>query len=125
MSGLYTRLVADAVFPAQEALKGHATVAVRRHLEQSQWWTVQRLQDWQDQRVRELVAHASIHVPYFRDVFGALAGGAAAIRGAADLAQLPFLTKSIIRAEGDRMKSARAQHLAPFNTGGSSGEPHG
>ena len=123
MSGLYTKLVAAAVFPAQETLKGHTTVAVRKQLEQSQWWAAQRLQDWQDRRVRELVSHASLHVPYFRDVFGAITGGAAAIRSAADLAQLPFLTKSIIRTEGDRMKSAQARHLAPFNTGGSSGEP--
>ena len=123
MSGLYTRLVASAVFPAQEALKGHTTVAVRKQMEHSQWWTLERLQAWQDQRLRALLSHVSVHVPYFRDVFGALPGGAASIRTAADLAQLPLLTKSIIRAQSERMKSAQARHLAPFNTGGSSGEP--
>jgi len=45
------------------------------------------------------------------------------IQSLADLQKLPLLTKAVIRAEGDRMKSDIAQKLAHFNTGGSSGEP--
>ena len=36
-TSLYTRLVAGALFPLQERLKRHDTVAVRRGLEDSQW----------------------------------------------------------------------------------------
>src|SRR5207253_1187403 len=45
------------------------------------------------------------------------------IRSPRDLARLPFLTKPIIRAETERLKSEHASHLMRSNTGGSSGEP--
>jgi phenylacetate-CoA ligase len=41
----------------------------------------------------------------------------------AELKRLPFLTKAVIRAHSDAMKSTQARGLARFNTGGSSGEP--
>jgi phenylacetate-CoA ligase len=40
-----------------------------------------------------------------------------------DLARLPFMTKDVIRANGDRLRSTRAAGLRRYNTGGSSGEP--
>ena len=33
----YTRLVSGALFPLQERLKGHTTVAIRRSMEHTQW----------------------------------------------------------------------------------------
>ncbi len=36
MSGIYTRLVAVALFPLQERLKHHTTVAVRKRMEETQ-----------------------------------------------------------------------------------------
>jgi len=39
MSGLYTRFVSGLLFPLHERLKRHDTVAVRRQMEQTQWWS--------------------------------------------------------------------------------------
>ncbi len=55
--------------------------------------------------------------------FENLASSRPSVKSTADLARLPFLTKPIIRAETDRLKSDQAKDLARFNTGGSSGEP--
>jgi phenylacetate-CoA ligase len=123
VSGLYTRLVAGLLFPVQERLKRHTTVAVRRSLEQTQWWPRERLLQLQTRRLRALLAHAGQHVPYYRELFARTGFDPAALRSAADLAPLPFLTKDVIRAHTEALKSEGAEGLARFNTGGSSGQP--
>lgn len=121
--GLYTSLVANLVFPLHEKLKKHDTVAIRRAMEDSQWWPREKLEAYRLTRLRQLLCAAGQHVPYYRDCFGSLAFDPQSIQSLSDLEKLPFLTKAIIRAEGDRMKSDIAQSLSRFNTGGSSGEP--
>ena len=59
----YTRWVSGTLFPLQERLKKHSTVAVRRQLETSQWWPAQALAQHQTQRLQALLAHAQQHVP--------------------------------------------------------------
>ncbi len=120
---LYTALVAKLLFPLQEKLKKHNTPAIRRAMEDSQWWPAEKLEAFRLERLRALLTNAGRHVPYYRDCFAGLAFDPSALKSPADLQKLPLLTKSIIRAEGERMKSDIAQNLARFNTGGSSGEP--
>ena len=120
---LYTSLVANLLFPLQEKLKKHNTVAIRQAMDDSQWWSPARLEKLRIERLRELLVNAQKHVPYYRDCFTAQGFDPQTLASVNDLQKLPFLTKSIIRAEGDRMKSDVAQGLARFNTGGSSGEP--
>ena len=121
--GLHTALIANILFPIQEKLKKHDTLAIRRVMDDSQWWPAEKLEQLQIERLRALLIHAGTHVPYFRDCFSGLGFDPRAIKSLSDLRKLPFLTKAIIRAEGERMKAANATHLARFNTGGSSGEP--
>ena len=120
---LYTRLVAGAVFPLQERLKHHGTVAVRRQLEASQWWPADQLREHQLQRLKALLAEAGRAVPYYRDLFARIGFDPAQVSSVADLARLPFLDKPTIRAHTEALKHPQAQGLARFNTGGSSGEP--
>jgi phenylacetate-CoA ligase len=119
----YTAFVAGVVFPLQEKIKQHATVAVRRAMERSQWMKPAELQALQAQRLRALLAHAGEHVPYYRELFAGLGFDPRALRGAADLQALSFLTKDLIRANTEALKSVQAQGLTRFNTGGSSGAP--
>jgi len=120
---LYTSLVANFLFPVQEKMKKHNTVAIRKSMDDSQWWPTEKLQELQIERLRKLLLNAQEHVPYYRDCFAAHGFDPRTIESLKDLQKLPFLTKAVIRAEGDRMKSDIAQGLARFNTGGSSGEP--
>lgn len=123
MPSLYTRFVSSMVFPLHERLKGHDTVAVRRAMEQSQWWSAERLRGFQWQRLQHLLDYASRHVPYYRRLFERLGISPGDIEDLSSLARLPFLTKAEIRAHSDDLKAEGAQGLARFNTGGSSGEP--
>lgn len=121
--GLYTSLVSSILFPAHERLKHHDTVALRRQMEQVQWWMPDRIQAFQLQRLRELLKDVAVNVPYYSELFTKLGFDPASIQSVADLQRLPFLTKSVIRANTDALRHSHAKGLARFNTGGSSGEP--
>jgi phenylacetate-CoA ligase len=121
--GIHTSLVAKILFPLQEKLKKHDTVAIRQAMDDSQWWPVEKLEALRLERLRALLTKAGQHVPYYRDCFKNMGFDPQKIESLADLQKLPFLTKAVIRAEGERMKADNAQGLARFNTGGSSGEP--
>lgn len=123
MTDPYTRFAAGVLFPLQERLKGHDSVRVRRSLEATQWWSREKLELLQLGRLRELLLHAYRHVPYYREPLDAADMKDGAIATLHDLQKLPLLTKSIIRANSDRMKSNQARELLRLNTGGSSGEP--
>ena len=121
--GLYTSFVSSVVFPVHERLKGHDTVALRRQMEERQWWPAERIADFQLQRLRELLLDAAANVPYYRDLFAQLAFDPVSIQNIADLQRLPLLTKAGIRANTDALRHAHSKGLSRFNTGGSSGEP--
>ncbi|HEY9150049.1 MAG TPA: AMP-binding protein [Gammaproteobacteria bacterium] len=119
----YTRLVSSLLFPLHERLKGHSTVAVRRDLEKTQWWSPERLRELQLQRLQALLRHAQAEVPYYRRLFEESGLDSTDIQALDDLCKLPFLDKPLIRAHQEELRSAQARGLARFNTGGSSGEP--
>lgn len=123
MTELYTSVISSVFFPLHERLKKHDTVAVCRKMEVSQWWDRTRLEEFRLLRMRQFLAEVEAHVPYYRKLFSETGFQAKEISGIADLARLPLLDKSTIRANTDAMKSEKARDLARFNTSGSSGEP--
>lgn len=120
---MYTRLVSQLLFPVHERLKHHDSVARRRELERSQWLDPEQLQRLQARKLRSFLADLGRHVPYYRDLFKAQGFDPEALQSVAELQQLPFLTKAIIRAHGAGLRHENAGPLVRHNTGGSSGEP--
>lgn len=120
---LYTQLIASLVFPLHERLKKHTTVRVRQDLEKSQWFTPEELQALQLDRLQNFLNDIDLHVPYYRDLFKHNGFNPTHLNSLQDLSQLPFLDKSIIRAQSENLKADDEDDLARFNTGGSSGEP--
>lgn len=120
---MYTRLCSSFLFPLHERAKRHRSVALRRELERSQWWSRERLEALQVQRLREFLARAATDVPYYRDAFDQAGFSPAAVSSIGDLGRAPLLTKPLVRANGEALVSSRAGKLVKYNTGGSSGEP--
>jgi phenylacetate-CoA ligase len=120
---LYTRGVADIVFPLHERLKGHDSTSLRRQMEDSQWWPAGKLEELRFVRLQALLRRLQQDNPYYRRVFAAAGFSAERMQAVDDLAALPFLDKATIRANCDVLKSVGAKALQRFNTGGSSGEP--
>lgn len=123
MSGAYTKLVSGFLFPLHELLKGHDTLAIRRKLEETQWWSPDRLRALQLKRLQALVSAAYERVPYYRDLMHSRGFGPQDIRDLDDLRRFPPLTKAAVGANREMLKARGARDLARFNTGGSSGEP--
>lgn len=119
----YTWLCAKVLFPLHELFKGHASLAVRDRLEQSQWWTPEVLARQRLDRLRAFLVDVGQHVPHYREMFRALDFKPALISSLDDLQQLPFLTKAEIRAHQAALMADDHGPLARYNTGGSSGEP--
>jgi len=123
MTDLYTRLCANLLFPLHEKIKGHETVLVKRGLEESQWWSPERLRAHQLIRLRDFLCRIGECVPYYRTMFRSIAFDPAGLRDFGDLQRLPRLGKAEIRANVEDLKAIGAIKLNRYNTGGSSGEP--
>ncbi|QPK63303.1 phenylacetate--CoA ligase family protein [Methylomonas sp. LL1] len=120
---LYTSFCSAVIFPLHEALKKHSTVKVRRDMEQSQWLNRDEIRLLQLKKLKAFLADVQSHVPYYKNLFGQTGFDPEAIDNLEQLADLPLLAKSEIRAHLADMKADDAVGLSRFNTGGSSGEP--
>ncbi len=120
---LYTTICSNVLFPLHERLKGHGSVALRKRLEQSQWWTVPQLEAYQAERLRRFLSEIGERVPYYRTLFRQLDFVPDEVRSIEALRRLPLLSKSDIRGNVDGLKAEGHGVLTRYNTGGSSGEP--
>lgn len=77
-------------------------------LEESQWWPRERIQAYQDERLRALVQYAYRSVPFYRGWFDGCGVRPEDIRTQADLARLPILTKQIVRENRAQLVSSEA-----------------
>ena len=120
---MYTRFCSTLLFPLHERLKGHHSVRLRGQLEETQWWSRERLAALQVERLRRFLQAVGRDVPYYSRLFARTGFKPEAVLSVADLQKLPFLTKELIRAHSRDLKSIHASNLVRYSTGGSSGEP--
>ena len=120
---LYTGVSSGLLFPLHERLKGHSSVALRKRLETSQWWSADELETHRAKRLQDFLVGIGKNVPYYRDLFKARSFEPDSVRSTSALSALPLLTKSDIRANGEQFKAVDHGPLTRYNTGGSSGEP--
>ena len=118
-----TRILSTLVFPIHERFKGHHTVAMRRELESTQWWSPAKIEELRIERLRAFLTRISSSVPYYRRLFRSHGFDPASLDSTPALQALPFLTKSLIRENESELKAGAAVGLKRFNTGGSTGEP--
>lgn len=107
------------VFRSTEALR------ILPSLQESQYWDHERLRSLQGERLQQLARHCAETVPYYRRLFKQLGYAPEDFRDVSDVARLPVLTKSDIRAAGDDLRSSLFNRLQPRrkSTSGSSGVP--
>jgi len=120
---VYTRLVAGALFPLHERLKGHQSPAILRRLESTQWWNRDRLEAYRVERVRQFLTEVAARVPYYTRLFREHGFEPARLRALSDLAALPLSDKAVVRAHFEDLKAEGARDLVERRTTGSTGEP--
>jgi len=96
-------------------------------LQESQWWSKKKLEEYQIQQLSKLLHHAYENVPYYHRVFDERGLKPKNIQDFNDLKKLPYLTKEIIQ---ENLKDLVARNytrskLQYITTGGSTGIPLG
>lgn len=119
---------------AATTLQGLATRLLRRGrafgrtlsvLEESQWLSSEEHARAQDERAAALMRHCYEKVPYYRRVMRERGLTPDDVTSAEDLKKLPFLTKEIVREEGDNLVREDVGRFRVHHTGtsGTTGTP--
>ncbi len=94
-------------------------------LEKTQWFSPEELVEYQNRKLRALVGHAYLTVPYYRWVMQKRNLTPADIRTGEDLHKLPVLTKTEVRKHQKHLLSSayRKGQLIHGHTSGTTGSP--
>lgn len=122
---MYNLIARHILAPVLDFSRGTRTLKCLKELEESQWWSRDKILELQNQRLRQLVRHAYDNVPYYRRLFDERALKPKDIECSEDLVKLPILNKRLIRSNFDNLMAQGfpAKELIPNATGGSTGEP--
>ena len=92
---------------------------------QSQYWPEEKICEYQWAKLRELIRHAYVRVPYYRNLFKDIGATPDDIRTLEDFHRLPLLTKSDIQNSLENLTASGIdlQSLSLNSTGGSTGVP--
>ena len=121
---LYRSLLAKALFPAFEAARGRPTVPLLRYLRETETWSADQLRDLQMGLLRRLLRHAHLHTTHYHQVFDERDLRLDDFQTVEDLAKLPLLDRTTLRASLATRTSNAPPHVAiTKTTSGSSGEP--
>src|ERR1700722_2999030 len=94
---LYARTYESMLYPAwQGLLRGRPIGAQRHTLEETQWMSREERDVLQLASLRALLEHAGRNVTYWRELFRKVGFSPREVRSAADLAELPVVTREII-----------------------------
>lgn len=96
-------------------------------LQESQWWSKEKLEEYQMWQLSKLLHHAYENVPYYRKVFDERGLKPKDIKSINDLRKLPYLTKDIIRKKLPDLiaRNYPKSKLHYVTTGGTTGIPAG
>lgn len=94
-------------------------------IEETQWYSLKELKQYQLNQLNKLLNHSYETVPYYTKVFKDLNLTPDDINSTKDLSKLPILTKDIIRDNWDDLQSTKSytEKVYNFSTSGSTGNP--
>jgi len=123
---VYRWLVPHVVLPLADRLSGRRVGREIRRLRALQWESREQHSERAISQLRHLLAHASVHVPYYRDVMRASGVSPDDVQSLGDLSRLPITTKTELRDQpADRLMADNvpARRRQPMKTSGSTGLP--
>jgi phenylacetate-CoA ligase len=93
-------------------------------LQESQWWSTEKLEEYQMQQLSKLLDHGYKNVPYYRRVFDERGLKPAHIQDFDDLAKLPYLEKGTVHLQGKYIlaENFNVKSLTVSHTSGTTGK---
>ncbi len=125
INAIYPVLFRNVILPMEDMALRTSVSRTLRAYSKSEWWSADRMTEYQDEKVVRLLRHAYENVPYYKRVMderGIQPGG---LTGVVDLARFPLLTREMVRRERDNLKSRdlKSRRAKINSTGGTTGEP--
>jgi phenylacetate-CoA ligase len=121
---MYEKVIKNFIFPLQQKLLGGPALAFIDEWEKTQWLSADELRALQFEKLTKLLVHAAHSVPYYRESFKRIGFEPGDLKTLDDLAGLPVLDKSDLRAHaGAFVTEGLTETLGTAKTGGSTGEP--
>jgi phenylacetate-CoA ligase len=121
----YGALFKNVLFPAWEnGVRGRSTLSHLSLLERTQWLSREELDRLETRALVQLLTYAGANVPYYRELFRKHRFDPRGVRSRADLAELPLLTREIVRERyADLVDPAHRGTNIKKGTSGSTGKP--
>lgn len=114
------------IFLLSDKILGQSISEKLKFLKKSQYWDKKQIDEFQNERLQELIKHSYESVPYYHDLFNKLGLKPSDIKDKSDLCKIPIVTKDIIKKEGiERFTSSLipAKQRIKNSSSGSTGEP--
>lgn len=123
---LINSITEKLILPASDIVLGQNIKKHLNFLEDSQWWSLSQLEDYQNAKLRNLIKHAYENVPYYREIMKSLKLVPCDIQTKDDLKKLPVLTKDVFKKNFPHKLTA--QNISPNtyrfdSSSGSTGKP--
>lgn len=112
------------LYPAVDKIRRIPIEEYRKFYNQSQWWSQEKLRDYQFIRLRKLLRFIYEQNKYYQDLFTENHLHYDDFKNRDDLSKIPILTKELIKENKSSLKSLVFDSDAiEASTGGSTGEP--
>jgi len=120
----YNKLFQKVIFPLSEFVNGSSIQKKLEFLNNSQYWSKEKIEKYQNERLKILIKHSYENVPYYKKLFDSLKLKPSDIKTKEDLKRLPILTKDIVKknTEDLRARNYLNKSFAKY-TSGSTGQP--
>lgn len=119
-----SRNLTGSIVTLGDRVFGQKMVKRLRFLEEAQWWRPERLQEAQHQLLNTVLTTAYQDVPFYEQLFRSRNLTPSDISTAADLRQLPIVTKDMLRAGyPDLVSRSTGRRVFEECTSGSTGQP--
>ena len=122
---VYPKIARNVIAPLADIAAGTKISKYLKFLEKSQWWLREKLQEYQNKKLKALIKHAYGNVPYYHYEWKKLNLKPEDIKTVEGLRKIPIITKEDIRKNFEDFKSKDfvVRKPKPNTTGGSTGEP--
>ena len=112
--------------PLGDQISGRDISSKLFFLDKSQWWPKDRIEHYQNDRLKKLIIHAYDSVPYYRRMFDERNLNPTDISCKEDLKKLPILTKKLIKEnfpDSIVSNTINSYNMVNNSSSGSTGEP--
>ncbi len=119
---MYKFICNHLFLPLFDICTGRQIYKYKRFLDNAQWWTRERLTDYQNTQLKKIIVYGYTHSPYYKALFDKAGLNPEDIKSHEDLQKVPILTKKDIYTCSDSILTVKGKNnLIKEQTSGSTG----